>query len=397
LRNNAALREAAMTYWTKRGEKPVVTAPTGMQASRWREERLIKDGLAKRGQLHYIPNGGHTVYKGEHITAARISGEPVHENFDVSKASTPSVWAYQEILPERMYAIPVLEQVPVAAPFDPSITALENTVVLFGPRPDLAAVPFDAVLLSTVYSYFHVIGGRRSYQNKIRGHIYASAVAALPWNDAIAGYSGSLETIRNDLLIACERRYEQASTLLAEATALGLLPLRDVVRSHTGSRVIKGEAFATNPDLILEIGAIVEVDGGWCLSLDAEAEHTITFSEETLAVFAKSGLRLAEGNELSWNDILCTPVPASEEMAKALEELRKTYSTDRLEKAIDDEIEKIDLIVGPALGLSVAEVQEVRREMLEDPFLAHVRPRFPFFRPRQYGRRLNLERHDRYA
>jgi hypothetical protein len=201
---------------------------------------LIKDGLAKRGQLHYIPNGGHTVYKGEHITAARISGEPVHENFDVSKASTPSVWAYQEILPERMYAIPVLEQVPVAAPFDPSITALENTVVVFGPRPDLAAVPFDAVLLSTVYSYFHVIGGRRSYQNKIRGHIYASAVAALPWNDAIAGYSGSLETIRNDLLIACERRYEQASTLLAEATALGLLPLRDVVRSHTGSRVIKG-------------------------------------------------------------------------------------------------------------------------------------------------------------
>ena len=54
-------------------------------------------------------------------------------------------------------------------------------------------------------------------------------------------------------------------------------------------------------------------------------------------------------------------------------------------------------IIGPALGLSDADVEWIKRDMAEDPFLARARPRYPFFRPRQYGRRLNLERSDRYA
>jgi hypothetical protein len=41
-------------------------------------------------------------------------------------------------------------------------------------------------------------------------------------------------------------------------------------------------------------------------------------------------------------------------------------------------------------------VAAIRKDMAEDPFLARVRPRYPFFRPRQYGRRKNLERRDRY-
>jgi N-6 DNA Methylase len=397
LRGNATLRDAAMSYWTKRGEKAVLKAPSGVGAAKWREERLIRDGLAKRGELHYLSKGGHTVFKGENITAARFSGDPVHIRFDVSKASSPSVWAYQDLLPATMYAIPVLEQVPVAAPFDPRKVAVENTVIVFGPRKDLAAVPFDAVLLSTIYSYFHVIGARRSYQNKIRGHIYSSAVADLPWNDEIAKHASQLEAIRTDLLKACERRYEQTTKLAAEAAALGLQPLKEVVRHRAGAKILKSEAFADEPQVTLEVGHILEADAGWTLPLDAEGGHDILFNDGELAQLAQAGLALAQGTELSWNDILNTPIPISVPMAEALAKLHAEYAPERLDEVIESEIAKLDAIVGPALGLSPADVAEIRRDMVEDPFLARVRPRYPFFRPRQYGRRLNLERRDRYA
>jgi hypothetical protein len=397
IRANGTLSDAALPYWAKRGEKPSLSPPTGVGAARWHEERLIKDGFAKRGELHYVPGGGHTVYKGENVTAARFSGDPIHVNFDVSKASSPSVWAFPEILPSTMYAIPVIEQVPVAAPFDPSKIALENTVTVFAPRADLSEVPFDAVLLSTIYSYYHVIGGRRSYQNKIRGHIYSSAVADLPWNDLIASKAPDLISIRSALLTSCENRYQQATQMAAEAAKIGLLPFKDVVRAIAGAKIARTESFVETPEVTLVLGNVSETDAGWVLPLDSDGAHAISFNNKELASLASAGLAICEGRDLTWNEILNTAVPTTQKMAEELLMLREKYATASLDAAIELEISKLDNIVGAALGLDAEDIAEIRRDMDEDPFLARVRPRYPFFRPRQYGRRLNLERKDRYA
>ena len=349
---NDKLRDAAMPYWIRHGEKPQLTQPTGMGAAKWKQERLIRDGLAKRGELHYLKKGGHDVFKGENITAGRVSGEPVQRKYDVSKASSKSVWANPTILPDTMYAVPIIEVVPVAAPFNPHTTAMENTVVVFGPRADLASVPFDAVLLSTIYSYFHVIGGRRSYQNKIRGHIYPTAVGDLPWSDAIASHSLELIAIRDDLLAACERRFEQVEKLAAEAAALGLKPLKDVVRDKKGVKIATSESFDVEPKVIVALGELAEFEKGWLLPLDAEGEHTIDFNDEEVARLAAAGLSLVEGNELSWNELLTTLIPASPAMAIELVALRETFAPEKLDKAIEAQVAKLDGIVGSALGLS---------------------------------------------
>jgi hypothetical protein len=397
IRANGRLRNAAMPFWSKRNEKPVLKAPQGIGAAKWREDRLIKDGLAKRGELNYLPKGGHTIYKGENITATRFSGDPVQLNFDVSKASSPSVWAYQSILPSIMYGIPIIEQVPVAAPFDPKTIAVENTVVVFAPRDDLVSVPFDIILLSTIYAYFHVIGGRRSYQNKIRGHIYSSAVADLPWSEALASQAAALKKIRHDVQAACERRYEQTAKLAADAKALGLRPLKEVVRTRSGAKIARSETFSVDPQVVLALGEIVEAEQGWMLPLDAEGEHAITFNDLELAKLAHVGLALKEGLDLGWNDILNALVPLTSEMSQALTNLCAQYLPAKLDAAIEAEVAKLDAIIGAALGLSKDDIDEISRDMAEDPFLARVSPRYPFFRPRQYGRRLNLERKDRYA
>jgi hypothetical protein len=77
--------------------------------------------------------------------------------------------------------------------------------------------------------------------------------------------------------------------------------------------------------------------------------------------------------------------------------LQAAFAPQKVDAKIDAEIAKLDAIVGKALGLSAADVERIRKDMADDPFLARVRPRYPFFRPRQYGRRKNLERRDRYA
>ena len=399
LRANATLEDAAMEFWTKRGrggQEVALAPPSGYGSSKWEPQRLIRYGLATRREVHTAAGAGHTVFKGENVTAARFSGSPTHVGLDVMRASSPSVWAYQHILPPRMYAMPLIEQVPVAAPFDPALVAVLNTVVVFGPRTDLVDVPFDAVLLSSVYSWFYVTAGRRSFMNKVRSHIYPTAVAELPWNDAIAARASDLIAARDRLLTLCESRYEQVTKLRQEAAALGLRPLREVVRDRKGATIAFNEAFGDEPTFTMAVGAIVEDGGLTVLPLDVGDLHALAFNEPALALLAAAGLGLSEGMETSRTSILNALVPADGAMAARLLELREQFEPEALDQGIDAEIAGIDAIVGNALGLNHLEVMEIRRDMAQDTFLSRVRPRYPYFRPRQYGRRLNLERKHRY-
>ncbi|WP_420967082.1 hypothetical protein [Bradyrhizobium sp. B120] len=196
---------------------------------------------------------------------------------------------------------------------------------------------------------------------------------------------------------ACERRFDAANQLNAEAAKLGLVSLKNLIRMKKGAKIVKGPYFDDEPDVVIDLGKLQETSDGWMLPLNEETEHFVLFSEKETAKLAACGLKASEGSELNWNAILNCLVPADAEMAKKLEGIRRSFSLEKLDAAIEKEIKSLDEIVGAALGLSKADVSEIRRDMSEDPFLARVRPRYPFFRPRQYGRRKNLERSDRYG
>jgi hypothetical protein len=84
-------------------------------------------------------------------------------------------------------------------------------------------------------------------------------------------------------------------------------------------------------------------------------------------------------------------------MAEQLESLRAKFAPAALDAKIEEEIAKLDAIVGKCLGLDEADIETIRHKMTDDSFLSRVRPRYPYFRPRQHGRRLRLERKDRYS
>jgi hypothetical protein len=248
-----------------------------------------------------------------------------------------------------------------------------------------------------LYSFFYVLAGRRSFQNKIRSHIYPTAVAELPWNDALAAKAAALATIRDELLGLCERRFEQVVGLQKESAKLGLKPLKDVVRDRAGAKIIFSDAFKDEPQFTLTIGEISADADTWTLALDEDGEHLLAFNDAELAQFAALGLAEISGGDATRTSILNAPIPVDTAMAGKLQKLHAEFEPEALDGKIDAEVEKIDAIVGEALGLSKKDIADVQAEMNNDPFLSRVRPRYPFFRPRQYGRRINLEREHRYA
>ena len=272
-----------------------------------------------------------------------------------------------------------------------------NTVVVFGPRADLIHVPFDAVFLSNIYAWFYVIAGRRSYMNKIRSHIYPTSVAELPWNDTISQHAPELEASRDALLALCERRFDQVIGLKNAAAKLGLKPLKEVIKAVAGAKIIFSEAFKTEPSFNLLVGEVVESEGTWALMISEGGEHQVIFDSPDLASLAMHGLSLLTGSEASRTSILNSPVPRDAAMADELIALQASFEPDDLDKKIDLEVGRIDVIIGDALGLTKEDILEIQIDMSSDPFLSRVKPRYPFFRPRQYGRRLNLERENRYA
>jgi hypothetical protein len=61
LRNNQTFRDAALSYWTKRGKGPqrvAMALPTGFGTGAWEEQKLIRYGLATRREVLRCPAAG---------------------------------------------------------------------------------------------------------------------------------------------------------------------------------------------------------------------------------------------------------------------------------------------------------------------------------------------------
>ncbi len=400
LRACATLNDAAKRYWTRQRKGGIDVTdqrPSGIGVARWEEQRLIRYGLAQRGR-GTTSDRGLPLWKGENIRSSGLAGSPAFERVDVGSVSSPSVWAYPDILPQTMYALPLIEQTACAAPFDPARAAMLNTVVVFGPRADLAMFPFDALLLSRMFGYYSILNLRSSYLDKLRSHIYPSVVDALPWSEALVGCADPLLAARVALFDACHRRYDAGTSLRAEAASLGLRPLRDVFRTLApGATLLMSETVAEGEPFTVAEVAVVETPEGWAVVPDTAAEGTtVMVPSEALAELIAAGLRLAAGTELTRTTLLRLPVPLDAETAARLTDLSARYATDVLEDAVEREVDRIDAIVGPALGLDAADIAFIQHEMAHDPFLGRIRPRYPFFTPKQRGRRTTLERSDRY-
>jgi len=403
LRKVGELDSAAKRYWTRqRGGRAVVDErPRGVGEADWTERRLITDGVARRGRGVEGSADGLDLWKGENVRTGGFAGEPAFRRMDVNQLSARSVWAYPHILPQTMWALPILAQAPCAAPFNPSTAAVLNTVTVFGPRPDLEAFPFDALLSSRIYSWYCILALRSSYQDMLRGHLYPATIRHLPWSEELLPRTAELVEARSTFFAACRRRFEAASELKREADLLGLRPLAHVFRDltrRTQAALVWSDEFGNGETFPfpLDPSEPVQEADGYRISLSAEG-HSLVSPTEEIARLISAGLTLAVGSEVTRAKLLAFPIPPDAASAAAVRDLVARFQPNALEDEVEAEVDKIDRIVGEALGLLEEDVSFIQREMAEDSFLSRIRPRYPYFTPAQRGRRRSLETASRYG
>lgn len=402
LRELNTLNSAAKRYWTKRkgGYQARDTTPNGIGKLDWEEQRMIGEGIARRGKGDTGVSTGLDIFKGENIRTGGLVGEPVFRQLEVATVSTPSLWRFPHIMPDRMWCLPIIEQVPCSAPFDPRQVALTNTATIFGPRPDLADFPFDLLFTSRIYGWFTLLSLRSSYQNKLRSHLYPATISQLPWSETLIEAQDELEATREPFFAACRARFDAAAELKRRADELSLVKFSACFKllARKDQKLIFSEAFDTGEPFQVIVLAPEQQDDNqtWLLPMSEEG-HAVQLPSAELANYLRLGLSLIDGEEISRSKLLELPVPQDTATAEALSNLLASFNPARVEAEVEQHVDAIDRVVGARLGLTPTEINFIQEEMREDPFLSRVRPRYPYFTPAQRGRRLSLESGARYA
>lgn len=397
---NDTLDAAFQTYWYKAsgaGRGAVSLTAPEREPERWDRREMISRGIVFAGRKRF-GEPGHTVFKAENILSGSLFGEPQDTGVDITAARNRYLFEFMDVLPERLWAVAMIATAPNAVSFDPREVAFTDTATIFGPRTDLTHVPFDLLLVSRVYRYVYSLSCRMSYLNLMRSHIYPTNLRLLPWNEDLALAAKPLEALRPQFLEACAAAFRTEEQLQAELATLPLRPFRDVVRD-SGGTVEWSESFLSGVDKIevSETPSLGRGDLGWRLQVSQYLQDWIVVSDEDTARGLHTALRAMAGKAADRDMLLALPIAPDAATRAEYEGFVDLYGgTDHME-AIEAVVDKIDALVGPALGLDKDDLGAIRDDMLTDPFLKNIVPRWPGTETRLHGYRTGLDSSERYS
>ncbi len=408
LRRNPLMSSAFQEYWYKKAGEARgsvrLSEPT-IDSFKWEHREMVSRGVVFAGRKQFSAKGqGHTIFKSENIVSGQIFGDAVDQDVNISSARNRYLFEFMDILPKDLWAVSMIATCPNAVPFDPRKIAFTDTATIFGPKDGLEAVPFDVVFISRIYRYFYALAGRQSSLDAYRSHVYPSSLRLLPWNDAIADMTTELESLRGDLVSACENHFRTEATMFAALAALPLRPFRDVVKDGvkgTGGKVEWSESLNKGTDKIeLSLACTAKgEDDCWHIGISDYLIDWVRVPDESAALSLATALTARAGTEQKMVDrstLLDMPIPPDAATRAKFDAIVKEYREADHAKAIDAVVDKIDALIGPALGLDDADIASIRSDMTDDPFLKNITPRWPATETRIHGYRTGLDSSDRY-
>jgi hypothetical protein len=396
------LEEAAFAYYVQRARSRLVAASLDPmvlthRTERWEQRTMLTGGLAFRRTYRVVP-GGTDVYKGENVVSFGLVGDAPFPGADLTSLSDPSVWRFPEILPSVAYAIAGIEQLPNAVRFDPRVQAFTNTVTLFAPREELASFPFDLLLHSRIYRYAYALGFRMGVLFRRRSHLYPENIRQLPWHGELMEVGAALEDLRPSLLDAYHLLHARTATVQQRVDALGFSSLMQVARTRQGASLHWGELFI-DPEYGAVIGNVNVQTNGDRVRIEfgtAQQDYVEVEQDPELAEWISLAIVALRGRLLNRDAILAMRVPSSAQQADALLHMLVQLNDRDASAERDAVLDRMDQLIGGALGLSPVQISEIQRDLREDPFLRSLRVREPYTSTRLVGPRENLDRPDRY-
>jgi len=366
---------------------------------------MISRGIVYAGRKEYATTGtGHTVYKAENILSGSIFGDPQDENINISAARNRYLMEFIDILPAKLWAVAMIANCANAVSFDPRKTAFTDTATIFAAKSAYSAVPFDLIFISRIYRYYYALSCRMSYLNAYRSHIYPTNLRLMPWNADLEKVTASLEALRPDLVSACENHFKTEAATFAALDKLPLRTFKEVFKDHAKSKGTKVEWSESllkgtdNLELSANISAITTGES-WKIQLSNYMFDWVAIPSEAcasglaLALSARSG---TSKRSVDREALLNMPIPHDDATREAFEGVLKEFKEKDHAKAMEAVVDQIDALIGPVLGLSAEDIAYVKAEMLEDPFLKNIIPRWPATETRIHGYRTGLDSSERY-
>ena len=183
---------------------------------RWEKVVFIKRGAVARRDRS---PGNISVYKGENVLPCQIHGD-VQDTADPRGYNDPSIWRFPDVLPEVGFAFARLTQFLVCAQFNPRTTCFFDTVTLFIPKKPLADVPFDLLVQSTPYRWYHLVALREGIIADYFCAVYPTTVERLPWHERIKERSADLRAVREEFLTKSRALFHARQILSEDLAAL---------------------------------------------------------------------------------------------------------------------------------------------------------------------------------
>jgi hypothetical protein len=121
---------------------------------------------------------------------------------------------------------------------------------------------------------------------------------------------------------------------------------------------------------------------------------SITSKEIAASLLLALGART--GKTVDRESILQLPIPTDAATRKSFSRIAEHYKTTDHTSAIEAIIDKLDAIVGDALGLENEDIAAIRADMMTDAFLRNIKPRYPATTTRLHGYRTGLDSSERY-
>jgi hypothetical protein len=207
-----------------------------------------------------------------------------------------------------------------------------------------------------------------------------------------------LEALRADFVEACANAFRTKEQMYAAFAELPLKPFRDAVRDSEG-KVEWSESFQRSVEKI-EVASSLTLnrgDLGWHLQVSEQIYDYLDITDEATALGLLTALGARPGAMVDREDLLDMLIPPDEATRADYEATVQLYGGTDHQAAIEAEVDRIDRLVGPALGLNDDDLAAIREDMLTDPFLKNIVPRWPGSTTRLHGYRRGLDSSERYA
>jgi hypothetical protein len=119
-------------------------------------------------------------------------------------------------------------------------------------------------------------------------------------------------------------------------------------------------------------------------------------TREDLARGLASALAQHREEEMNRSDLLNLRIPASPAEVEVWQDVVEAYREPGVEAAMREALQRLDTVVGQALGLTPEFVGFIQQDLMDDPFLRGIRHRYPGTVTRKQGFRSGLDATDRY-